>query len=147
MASSGGKTRVEIPGLADLRSDLKGLPKDVKRAAEKEFEEVAEIVASAAARRVPSRTGNAINTIRAKGTIGGGSIVAGGPDAPYYQWLDFGGRDPQTGNSIEEGPWRGSGAGPTGGRFIYPAIKENARDILRAAEQAVDRAARKAGFK
>ena len=96
---------------------------------------------------MPSRSGNAINTIKAKGGTGGASVVAGGKDAPYFKWLDFGSRTPRTGNSREEGPWRGSGAGPKGGRFIYPAIGENWAKVIEASGRAVDEASRKAGFR
>jgi len=138
---------MEIPGLADLRRDLQGMPKDVKKALPREMEKVAEIVARDAARRVPSKTGNAINSIRAKGTSGGASIVAGGSEAPYFPWLDFGSREPRSGNSRAEGPWRGSGTGPKGGRFIYPAIDDNWAKVVDAAGEAVEEAARKAGFR
>jgi len=138
---------MEIPGLADLRRDLQGMPKDVKKALPREMEKVAEIVARDAARRVPSKSGTAINSIRAKGVPSGASIVAGGSEAPYFPWLDFGSREPRSGNSRAEGPWRGSGAGPSGGRFIYPAIEAKWDEVIEAAGEAVERAAREAGFR
>ena len=140
-------SRIEIPGLADLRRDLKDLPKDTQKALPREMEKVAEIVARDAARRVPSKSGTAINSIRAKGVPSGASIVAGGSEAPYFPWLDFGSREPRSGNSRAEGPWRGSGAGPSGGRFIYPAIEAKWDEVIEAAGEAVERAAREAGFR
>ena len=130
-----------------MRRDLQGMPKDVKKALPREMEKVAEIVARDAARRVPSKSGTAINSIRAKGVPSGASIVAGGSEAPYFPWLDFGSREPRSGNSRAEGPWRGSGAGPSGGRFIYPAIEAKWDEVIEAAGEAVERAAREAGFR
>lgn len=138
--------RVEIPGLKDLQRDLKGLDKDTQQAFKNEMKRVAEIVARDAAKRVNSRTGNAIASIRTAGELGGASIREGGSSAPYMKWLDFGSREPRTGNTRAEGPWRGSGAGPTGGRFIYPAIEAKWDEVREAADEAVAKAAREAGF-
>jgi hypothetical protein len=139
--------KVEIVGWADFKRDLKTFPADVQKAFAVEMKDVAEIVARAAAVKVPSKSGNAISSIRSKGTLTGASVAEGGSIAPYMQWLDFGSRTPRTGNSRAEGPWRGSGAGPKGGRFIYPAIEDKQADIMEAAGKAVDKAARGAGFK
>jgi hypothetical protein len=95
---------------------------------------------------VNSRTGNAIASIRSKGDIGGASVIEGGSSAPYMKWLDFGSREPRTGNTRAEGPWRGSGAGPKGGRFLYPAIEAKWDEVREAADEAVAKAAREAGF-
>jgi hypothetical protein len=45
-----------------------------------------------------------------------------------------------------EGPWRGSGKGPTGGRFVYPAIDDKRAEIAKAVDEAVRRAGEGAGF-
>lgn len=139
--------RVEIVGLAAFLRDLKEMPEDVQHEFAVAMKDVAEDVARAAARKVPSKTGNAISTIRSFGDTRGASIKEGGRDAPYMGWLDFGSRTPRTGNTRAEGPWRGSGAGPKGGRFIYPAIDDKHADIVKATEHAVDKAAGRAGFK
>jgi hypothetical protein len=140
------QSRVEIVGWNGFIRDLKGMPDDVQKAFAGEMKDVAEIVAQAAARKVPSKSGNAISSIVSKGSTSGASIAEGGSVAPYMQWLDFGARTPRTGNSRMEGPWRGSGAGPKGGRFLYPAIEEKNAEIIKGADKAVDNAARKAGF-
>jgi hypothetical protein len=138
--------KVEIVGWADFVRDMKQLPADVQKQFAVEMKDVAEIVARAAAVKVNSKTGNAIASIRSKGLPTGAAVIEGGSSAPYMQWLDFGSRTPRTGNTRAEGPWRGSGAGPKGGRFIYPAIDEKNAEIMDAAGKAVDRAARGAGF-
>ncbi|HXU00533.1 MAG TPA: HK97 gp10 family phage protein [Polyangia bacterium] len=138
--------RVEIVGWADFQRDLKKFPEDVKKRFADEMKNVAEVVARAAAVKVPSKSGDAISTIRSKGLVTGASIAEGGSNAPYMQWLDFGSRTPRKGNSRDEGPWRGSGAGPKGGRFIYPAIDDKRAEIAKAVDQAVTRAAEGAGF-
>jgi hypothetical protein len=138
--------KVEIVGLADLLRDLKRMPDDVQKVFASEMKDVAEIVARAAAVKVPSKSGNAISSIVSRGTTSGASVAEGGSSAPYMQWLDFGSRTPRSGNTRTEGPWRGSGKGPTGGRFLYPAIEEKNAEIMDAAGKAVDKAAERAGF-
>ena len=138
--------KIEIVGWNAFIRDLKGMDEDTQKAFADDMKAVAETIAQAAARKVPSKSGNAISSIVSKGTVTGASVAEGGSVAPYMKWLDFGSRTPRKGNSREEGPWRGSGAGPKGGRFIYPAIEDNEAKIEAAALEAVDKAARKAGF-
>jgi hypothetical protein len=137
---------VEIVGFADFLADLKRMPADMQAELVSELKTVAEIVARSAARKVPTRTGNAIASIVSKGSTSGASVGEGGSSAPYMKWLDFGSRTPRTGNSRMEGPWRGSGAGPKGGRFIYPAIVEQSSAVNKAMTQAVEKASKRAGF-
>ena len=138
---------VEIIGLADFIRDLKQMPDDVQKAFAGEMKNVAEIVARAAAVKVPSKSGNAIASIKSAGTPTGATVSEGGSAAPYMGWLDFGSRTPVTGNARSVGPWKGSGAGPKGGRFLYPAIEEKQAEILEGAGKAVDVASRKAQFR
>ena len=138
--------RVEIVGWADFQRDLKNMPEDVQKQFSSEMKNIAEMVARAAARKVPSKSGNAISSIVSKGSPTGASISEGGRYAPYMAWLDFGSRTPVTGNARTVGPWTGSGPGPKGGRFIYPAIEDHNAQIAEAAGRAVDKAARDSGF-
>lgn len=138
--------QVEIVGLSDFLRDLKQLPDHVQKEFATGMKDVAEVVARDAAKRVPSQSGNAIGSIVSKGTPTGATVGEGGSSAPYMAWLDFGSRTPRSGNSRMEGPWRGSGAGPKGGRFIYPAIEAKTPEIIEAAGKVVDKAARQAGF-
>jgi hypothetical protein len=138
--------RVEIPGLDQLRADLKGMPRDIKRILPEEFKRVADQVVDDARQRVPVVTGRAAAGIVAKGYATGPAIVEK-RDPPYLRVLDFGSGTAVSGNPRSVGPWHGSGVGPKGGRFVYPALKRNGAEIRRAAEQAVERAAERAGFK
>ena len=102
--------------------------------------DAADVVAQEARSRVPSRTGTAKDSIRA--TAGGNTAYVKGGKArvPYYGWLDFGSRTPNRGQSRSVGPWSGTGSGPQGGRFIYPAIDAKERQIAELVEEAVNRA-------
>jgi hypothetical protein len=144
--------KVEVEGLAQLKKAFRELPKETRKAAAKEMLPVAEKVTAAAAAKTPVGPGSKkapAGTTRAsygaKATAAGASVSAG-KNVPWYKWLDFGGRDPRFGNTRAEGPWRGSGAGPHGGRYLYPALNEHNEQIIEAAGEAIDRAAPAAGW-
>jgi hypothetical protein len=53
---------------------------------------VADLVVADAVPRIPSRSGRARGSVRAKSTRTAVRIAAGGVRVPYYGWLDFGGK-------------------------------------------------------
>lgn len=137
---------VQVTGLTELRKDLKRLEnidntKELKNA----LVDAADYVAVRARGKVPSRSGKAAASIAAfsqsnrAGVKGGGTI-------PYYGWLDFGSRTPVYGNPRSKGPWSGSGTGPSKGRFIYPALEENADKIVELVENGVQAVIKMAGL-
>jgi hypothetical protein len=137
---------VHIDGLREVRQAFNDLPKELKRELPRELKKVAEIVAGDAAGRVPSKSGTAADSIKARSTGDSASVVGGKNSVPYYSWLDFGTRDPRFGNPRSAGPWKGSGTGPAKGRFIYPAIADNYDRIVDATWDAVEDAQRKVGL-
>lgn len=140
-------TEIRVEGLAELRralrkaeqvDDLTELRVALKRAAG--------VVASDAQARVPSRSGKARGAIRA---VSGGNkafVVGGKKKVPYYAWLDFGSRTPQSGQPRSVGPWSGSGAGPSKGRFIYPAIDAKRPEVVDLVGDAVEQALKRLGL-
>lgn len=140
-------TEIRVEGLAELRralrkaeqvDDLTELRVALKRAAS--------VVAADAQSRVPSRTGRARGAIRA---VSGGNkayVVGGKKKIPYYGWLDFGSRSPQTGQPRSVGPWTGSGKGPAKGRFIYPAIDAKRPEVVDLVGDAVGQALKRLGL-
>lgn len=136
---------VEIVGLPELKRAFRNLPKEVRKETANAMLPVARKVADTAASKVPVVSGDARGSFTAKATAAGASVGAY-KDVPYGKWLDFGSRTPRTGNNRAEGPWRGSGPGPKGGRFLYPALNEHNAEIIEAAGDAIDRAAPEAGW-
>ena len=108
--------------------------------------DAANIVARDAASRVPRASGRAAKSIR--GQAGGNKayVVGGKKAVPYYGWLDFGSRRAVSGRPRSVGPWRGTGSGPSEGRFIYPAAEAMRGMVVNAIARSVDAAIRKAGF-
>lgn len=131
---------VRIEGIKELRRALNKIDKELTKEFRVDLKKIGDDVATDARKDVPSRTGRARGSIRS-GVSGNNAYVAGGKKAvPYYGWLDFGSRQPQTGNPRSRGPWAGSGEGPKGGRFIYPAVNRNRDNIRRRAVAAMEQA-------
>lgn len=131
-------TEIRVEGLRELRGTLRrvdtGLAKELGQAGKK----AAEMVVATARPKVPVRTGRARRSLRATASRGG-SVVGGGSKAPYFGWLDFGGRVGR--NKTVSRPVI------TGGRIIYPALAERRNDVIDEFVQQVDDLVRKAGLK
>jgi hypothetical protein len=84
--------------------------------------EVAQIVVNVARRRIPVVTGAARNSVRVASTGTKVRVQAGGSRAPYYPWLDYGGRVGR--NRSVARPW------DPGGRYLYPAYGSQRANIL-----------------
>lgn len=140
-------TGVEVIGLAELRKALKALePAEALKETRLGLKAAAGIVAKDAKNRASGFSGRAAATIR---PVSGGNIayVAGGKaKLPWYGWADFGSRNPKSGQSRSVGPWTRSGKGPTGGRFIYPALAATKSEVSEAVADALDHAFRRLGF-
>ena len=137
---------VRVEGLKELRRGLNRIDPELTKQLRKDLLEIGKDIAADARRTVPSISGKARGSIRA-GVSGNKAYVAGGKKTvPYYGWLDFGSRTPRSGRPRSVGPWKGSGAGPKRGRFIYAAIDRNLKQIERRAVAAFDKA-KKAAFR
>lgn len=141
------KPVVRVEGLTELRRALREIEDPTKRKeAMAGFRAAADIGAADAKSRVPVKSGQARRSVRAGASWKKGSaqgfIVAGKATVPYYGWLDFGSRTPNSGNPRSVGPWKASGKGPSNGRFIYPALEAKESEIVEAVETAVEAAVR-----
>jgi hypothetical protein len=126
---------VRIRGLREFQRNLKALDANLPKALRIAFNEAADVIVSEARPRVPSRTGRAKGTVKARSTRTKSRVVGGGRRAPYYPWLDFGGRIPR-------GPRR-----PflERGRYIYRAYDRNKGEYAEMLEKALTQVARDAG--
>lgn len=87
---------VRIEGLTEFRRGLKELSTDLPKALRLAFNDAADLVVQDARPRIPSRTGRAKGTVKARSTQTAARVVGGGSRAVYYPWLDFGGTLPVT---------------------------------------------------
>lgn len=83
---------IRIDGLAQFSRDLRKLDADLPKALRLAMNDAVDLVVDYARPRVPTRTGRARNSIRARSTRTEARVSGGGKRVPYYAWLDFGGR-------------------------------------------------------
>lgn len=118
---------ISIKGLRDLQSALKALDGEAQKELRLALNEVAQTVAKGAGRRVPTRSGRAQRSLKVGSSQREAKVKAGGNAAPYYPWLDFGGRVGRN-KSVER-------RFITQGRYIYPTYFANRDSITRALEK------------
>lgn len=83
---------IKIEGLDQFRANLKAMDRELPKALRLAFNAAAEIVVQDARPRVPSKSGRARASVKARSTQAYSRVAGGGNKAPYYPWLDFGGR-------------------------------------------------------
>jgi len=81
------------------------------------FNGAADVVVNDARPRVAKRSGRAAGTVKARSTQTASRVVGGGNKAPYYPWLDFGGRVGRMRSVVR--PFLKTG------RYIYDAYFDN----------------------
>lgn len=155
---------IKSEGLNELRKALAAYPDEFVPIAQRKLLGVAEIAAAAAARRLPKgntyrvvkdrngktrrrereRTGDAASSILVRKSGKANVVIQGGNnrDAPYFGWLDFGGKIRPQGNK----------AAPIvrpvapKGRYIYPAAADNADRMNKAMDEAANDVTRRLGL-
>lgn len=85
---------IRVDGLAEFSRNLRKLDSDLPKMLRLGMNDAINVVLDYARPRVPSRSGKARRSLRAKSTRTKARITAGGKRAPYYPWLDFGGKGP-----------------------------------------------------
>lgn len=130
--------KVETRGIAELKKALKQIDKQLPLELKSGFARIAENVASKIRPKVPKRVGDARASVKARGSQRGGAIAFGGSKAPYYPWLDFGGRVGRN-RSITRSFFKE-------GRYVYPTIKQEQNNIIRETDELMANLAEKAGF-
>src|SRR5262245_21926026 len=83
---------VKVEGLREFVRGLKDMDRTLGKAVRLALNDAADIIVSDAKPKVPTRSGRAAGTVKARSTQTAARVVGGGNRAPYYPWLDFGGR-------------------------------------------------------
>ena len=135
---------IRIDGLKELRAKLKELERsDVVR---KEFNAsmvgIVREIRDAVRDQMPEVSGAAKRSVGVRTGANALAIHAGGPNAPYYPWLDFGGTLPADGKRLNEQhlPFFHEG------RWIYPSVVRRRPEIYRRATEAVELAKGRVGL-
>lgn len=128
---------IRISGLREFNRDLRKLNADLPKALRVAHNEGAEFIAALARAGVPVRTGRARGTVKARSTRTLSRVQGGSNRAPYYPWLEYGGRVGRR-RSVHR-PYRKAG------RYIYPAFSGNYQRLTEILTDALLDVARRAG--
>ena len=129
---------IRIEGLAQFRSGLKRMDKDLPKGIRIALNSVVDIVVDDARPRIPRRTGRAAASLKSQSTQTKARIKAGGNRAPYFPWLDFGGRT-GPGRSVERPFFKK-------GRYVWLSFADKRDEVTEALEGAMVDVARGAGL-
>lgn len=128
---------IRVQGLSEFSRNLRRLDADLPKALRIAFNQAAEVVAADARSGIPTKSGKAKASVKARSTRTAARIVGGGRRAPYYPWLDFGGKVGR-GRSVRR-PFLSDG------RYIYKAFYDNVDRLPDVLEEALLEVARSAG--
>jgi len=110
---------IRVYGLKVFRKAVITANKEVSNSIWVAFNLAADLVVDDTKPRIQSRSGKAARSVKARSTQTAARIIGGSKQAPYYPWLDFGGRV-GVNKSIDR-PYRKRG------RYMYKAYFD-ARD-------------------
>lgn len=129
---------LQITGLREFQRALRqmdaGLPKQIRLV----FNDATKVVIRDATSRMPSRSGRAIASVKARSSQREARVAIGGARAPYVPWLDYGGKT---------GPNR-SVVRPfiREGRYLYPALTRERDELQKILEAGLVELATGAGL-
>ena len=126
---------VRLAGIRELNAALKQVDTDLPKGVRLALNAATETLAGRIRPLVPSVSGRARASIKARSTRTAARLSVGGARAPYYPWLDFGGTAPRAGTR----PFRKDG------RYIYASYFKHRDELAVNLEAALLEAARSAG--
>ena len=129
---------IRIEGLAQFSRALRKLDADAPKGLRLAFNEAAEVVVRRVRPKIPTRTGRAARSLKAASTRTQARVAVGGPSAPYYPWLDFGGRVGRRKRTVR--PFIKEG------RYLFPGLSESHDEVQRVLERALSGVVRSAGL-
>lgn len=83
---------VTVTGLRDFRNRLRAADRDLVKGLRLAMNEASQLVVDQARPTMPSRTGRMRRSVRVASTQTSSRVRAGGNRAPYYPWVEYGGR-------------------------------------------------------
>lgn len=132
------RATIGITGLAEFNRGLRGIDAAAPKQLRIALNGAADLLAGHVRPKVPAVTGAARASVKAKSTRTSARLSVGGRKAPYFPWLDFGGK---TGiNRSVERPFY------TDGRYVFVTLKEVRPQIEAALLAGITQVARDAGL-
>ncbi len=129
---------VSAEGLDQLVRQLAAAADQLGTAATVAAASAARLVADAARPRIPRRSGDAASSLIVQESPASAVLAAGGSRAPYYGFVDFGGRVGRRDATLR--PYVRQG------RYLYPGLESRDVEITQAAERAAADVLRSAGL-
>jgi len=129
---------LKVAGLAEFRRGLRRVDAGAAKGLRVALNTVVDVLIDATRPEIPSRSGAARASLRAQSTQTAARLAVGGPTAPYYPWLDFGGRVGRR-KSVVRPFYRA-------GRYVYPTLARIQPDIEEAMLRALAGVATGAGL-
>lgn len=130
--------KLAIQGLSEFTRAIKKLDADLPKMVRVANNSAADLLISKARPLIPARTGKARASLKAQSTRASARISVGGPKAPYYPWLDFGGRTGRKRSVVR--PFYKAG------RYIYPTLSKYQEEIAQLQYDALKDIAKAAGL-
>lgn len=112
---------IKVVGLNEFRKGLRGIDRGLPKTVRMVLNNVTTILIDHVRPQIPQKTGAAAASLKPQSTQSQARIAAGGPSAPWYPWLDFGGRVGKKKSVVR--PYI------AGGRYIFPGLAEKRADI------------------
>lgn len=129
---------MDDPGITvdskQARDALRQVARQVDPAAARALTDVAGRVVAQVRAAVPRKSGRATASVRKSGA----GLEFGGAVAPYFPWLDFGGKVGR--KQLVTRPYESKG------RYVFPAIRQHRADMEREAERALGKVIQRAGL-
>jgi hypothetical protein len=130
--------RIEVQGLKELQAALRRADADLPKTLRIALNKSSELVIMYAQKRMPSRTGRAKASLKARSSQRQARIAMGGRRAPHAPWLDFGGKVGKN-RSVSRPFYRD-------GRYVYKGLAENQEEITETMSVALARVLKESGL-
>lgn len=132
------ESRITITGIKEFQGALRKMDADLPKQLRIALNGASQLVIDKAKPKIPRRSGNAAASLKVRSSQREARIAAGGRKAPYYPWLDFGGKVGRK-KSVKRPFFKE-------GRYIYPALRKNRDEITKVMVTAISDLARGAGL-
>jgi hypothetical protein len=129
--------QVRVSGLREFNRALKRLDSNLPKAVRLALNEATDVIIDKALPKVPSRSGRARASLKARSTRTSARVSGGSARAPYYPWLDFGGQVGRN-KSVRR-------AFLKEGRYLYRTYFDHQDEFVDAMQRALVGVARQAG--
>lgn len=138
MPPAGGRDAIRVDGLDQFRKALKALDGNLGKALRVALNDASTFVIEKARPLIPSLTGKARKSLKARSSQNTVRVAVGGKAAPYYPWLDYGGNVGK--NDSAHRPFISEG------RYLYPTLGENRAAFEKILTDSLRDVARTAGI-